>query len=66
MVFPIFFIILFVQDPVLFSGSVRRNLDPFSQHTDQALWQALKEVRCHRFEDASALCDVKDHLYFIV
>ena len=36
--------LLFVQDPVLFSGTVRRNLDPFSQHTDQAMWQALEEV----------------------
>ena len=31
---------------MLFSGTVRRNLDPFSQHTDQAMWQALEEVLC--------------------
>ena len=32
------------QDPVLFSGTVRRNLDPFNEFTDQALWEALDEV----------------------
>ncbi len=29
------------QDPVLFSGSVRLNLDPFSAHADEELWRAL-------------------------
>ncbi|KAJ3296180.1 hypothetical protein HK104_001918 [Borealophlyctis nickersoniae] len=29
------------QDPVLFSGSFRTNLDPFSEHTDDELWDAL-------------------------
>ena len=33
------------QDPVLFGGSLRRNLDPFSQHDDQELWTALEEVQ---------------------
>lgn len=32
------------QDPVLFTGSMRKNLDPFNQHTDEELWNALKEV----------------------
>lgn len=27
------------QDAVLFSGSVRTNLDPFDDHTDEALWK---------------------------
>lgn len=35
------------QDPVLFTGSMRKNLDPFSQHTDEELWNALREVRRH-------------------
>ena len=30
------------QDPVLFSGSLRMNLDPFSSRTDQDLWTALE------------------------
>jgi len=29
------------QDPVLFSGNVRSNLDPFNKHTDQEIWEAL-------------------------
>jgi len=32
------------QDPVLFSGSLRFNLDPFGQHTDDQLWEALTKV----------------------
>uniref|UniRef100_A0A1B6H685 ABC-type glutathione-S-conjugate transporter n=1 Tax=Homalodisca liturata TaxID=320908 RepID=A0A1B6H685_9HEMI len=30
------------QDPVLFSGTLRNNLDPFDKETDQALWKALE------------------------
>ncbi|CAG2170433.1 unnamed protein product, partial [Oppiella nova] len=33
------------QDPVLFAGSVRRNIDPFNNHTDKRLWEVLEEVR---------------------
>ena len=33
------------QDPVLFRGSLRRNLDPFSVQTDLDLWTALEEVQ---------------------
>ena len=33
------------QDPVLFSGSLRRNLDPFSLYEDHDLWSALEEVQ---------------------
>ncbi|XP_069376946.1 ATP-binding cassette sub-family C member 4-like isoform X2 [Paralichthys olivaceus] len=33
------------QEPVLFTDSVRKNLDPFSQHTDEDLWTALEEVQ---------------------
>ncbi|KAG2348012.1 ABC protein [Suillus weaverae] len=29
------------QDPLLFSGTIRSNLDPFSQHSDAELWDAL-------------------------
>ncbi|KOC62297.1 putative multidrug resistance-associated protein lethal(2)03659 [Habropoda laboriosa] len=32
------------QDPVLFSGTLRRNLDPFDEFTDKALWEVLDEV----------------------
>ncbi|KAM9709908.1 ATP-binding cassette sub-family C member 4-like [Menidia menidia] len=33
------------QDPVLFTGTMRKNLDPFRQHTDEDLWNALQEVQ---------------------
>lgn len=32
------------QDPVLFSGTLRRNLDPFNEFSDDALWEVLEEV----------------------
>ncbi|XP_020706768.2 probable multidrug resistance-associated protein lethal(2)03659 [Athalia rosae] len=32
------------QEPFLFSGTLRRNLDPFDEYPDSALWQALEEV----------------------
>ncbi|CAK9309360.1 unnamed protein product [Citrullus colocynthis] len=32
------------QSPVLFSGTVRFNLDPFSNHNDADLWEALERV----------------------
>ncbi|XP_025073873.1 probable multidrug resistance-associated protein lethal(2)03659 [Pogonomyrmex barbatus] len=32
------------QEPFLFSGSLRRNLDPFDSYTDDPLWRALDEV----------------------
>lgn len=36
------------QDPVLFSGPVRYNLDPFSESDDASLWEALRLVRLDR------------------
>ncbi|CAB4019775.1 multidrug resistance-associated 4-like [Paramuricea clavata] len=33
------------DDPVIFAGSVRDNLDPFSNHTDIELWSALEQVQ---------------------
>ncbi|KAL1311822.1 hypothetical protein AAFC00_001898 [Neodothiora populina] len=32
------------QDPALFSGTLRSNLDPFNEHSDMALLEALKRV----------------------
>ncbi|VVA93078.1 unnamed protein product [Arabis nemorensis] len=32
------------QSPVLFSGTVRLNIDPFSEHNDADLWEALQRA----------------------
>lgn len=32
------------QDPTLFRGTIRSNLDPFNQHTDLELWGALRQA----------------------
>ncbi|XP_061163776.1 ATP-binding cassette sub-family C member 5-like [Saccostrea echinata] len=32
------------QDPVLFAGTMRYNLDPFGQYTDEVMWAALEDV----------------------
>lgn len=33
------------QDPILFDGSVRENLDPFEQHLEEQLWHALSQAQ---------------------
>lgn len=30
------------QDPVLFQGTIRKNLDPFGEHSDNVLWDSLR------------------------
>lgn len=32
------------QDAILFSGTMRHNLDPFDQYSDDELWSALEQV----------------------
>ena len=32
------------QDPTLFRGTIRSNLDPFNEHTDLELWNALRQA----------------------
>ena len=33
------------QDPFLFTGSFRENLDPFNEYDDEELWQAIETVK---------------------
>jgi ATP-binding cassette subfamily C (CFTR/MRP) protein 4 len=40
---------LIPQEPHLFSGALRFNLDPFDDHTDEELWRALEAVQLKRF-----------------
>ena len=32
------------QDPLLFTGTLRRNLDPFEENSDEEVWRVLQEV----------------------
>ncbi|XP_076846892.1 ATP-binding cassette sub-family C member 5 isoform X2 [Brachyhypopomus gauderio] len=41
------------QEPVLFSGTVRSNLDPFNQYSEEQIWDALE--RTHMKECVSQL-----------
>ena len=38
-----------IQDPVLFSGTLRMNLDPFSMYTDLQIWTALQHANLKDF-----------------
>ncbi|OZJ06966.1 hypothetical protein BZG36_00075 [Bifiguratus adelaidae] len=46
------------QDPVLFSGTLRSNLDPFDQHDDAKLWTALK--RAHLIDEDNTNGEIKN------
>jgi hypothetical protein len=37
------------QEPVLFSGSLRMNLDPFDSYSDDAIWSALEHAHLKTF-----------------
>lgn len=32
------------QDPLLFTGTFRKNLDPFDHYADEDVWRALQQV----------------------
>ncbi|XP_030646268.1 multidrug resistance-associated protein 1-like [Chanos chanos] len=47
------------QDPVLFSGSLRMNLDPFDGYSDEEVWRALELAHLKNF--VSGLPDKLNH-----
>lgn len=49
------------QDPVLFAGTVRYNLDPFSEHKEEDIWKVLEKVHL-----ANTVKQLPDQLNFMV
>ncbi|XP_034083351.1 canalicular multispecific organic anion transporter 2 isoform X2 [Gymnodraco acuticeps] len=37
------------QEPVLFSGTLKMNLDPFEKYSDEELWAVLEHSHLHKF-----------------
>ncbi|XP_048817765.1 multidrug resistance-associated protein 1 isoform X3 [Lagopus muta] len=54
-----FKITIIPQDPILFSGSLRMNLDPFDQHSDEDIWRSLELAHLKNF--VSSLPDKLHH-----
>ncbi|KAK9870549.1 hypothetical protein WA026_008110 [Henosepilachna vigintioctopunctata] len=46
------------QDPILFSGTVRVNIDPLGRHSDDEIWQALNAVNLK-----SAIMDLDEDVH---
>eukprot|EP00028_Trichosphaerium_sp_Am-I-7-wt_P005430 CAMPEP_0168519036 /NCGR_PEP_ID=MMETSP0405-20121227/7077_1 /TAXON_ID=498012 /ORGANISM="Trichosphaerium sp, Strain Am-I-7 wt" /LENGTH=1028 /DNA_ID=CAMNT_0008539499 /DNA_START=322 /DNA_END=3408 /DNA_ORIENTATION=+ len=48
------------QDPMLFTGTIRSNLDPFTEYADNELWECLKSVELQeQIEDMEGTLDAK-------
>lgn len=50
------------QDPVLFQGTIRSNLDPFSESDDTSLWAALRRVHLIEADEAPEATSGQFHL----
>ncbi|CAM9367006.1 unnamed protein product [Choristocarpus tenellus] len=42
------------QDPTLFEGTIRSNVDPFNDYSDSQVWDALKRCQLHSFTASQA------------
>ena len=47
------------QDPVIFVGTIRENLDPFQKYSDQQIWDALELAHLKSF-----VADLQEQLEF--
>lgn len=50
------------QDPTLFQGTVRSNLDPLQQHSDQEIWEVGTQT--HFFERITEASPLDIYIYF--
>ncbi|XP_033725267.1 LOW QUALITY PROTEIN: multidrug resistance-associated protein 1-like [Pecten maximus] len=46
------------QDPVIFSDTIRSNLDPFNRFSDEAIWRALESAHLKQF-----ISEQRDKIY---
>ena len=60
-VFTVVFYTPLPQDPVLFSGTLRDNIDPLVQHTDEVIWQTLGDADLKTF-----VADLPGRLTFLL
>lgn len=45
-------IVVLPQEAMMFSGTLRENLDPLAVHTDEEIWQSLRAVGLQDFVTA--------------
>uniref|UniRef100_T1KHX7 Uncharacterized protein n=2 Tax=Tetranychus urticae TaxID=32264 RepID=T1KHX7_TETUR len=45
-------IALVPQEPIIFSGTFRENLDPFQEYSDDEIWRVLEETDCRSIVDS--------------
>lgn len=45
-------VVVVPQEPAMFSGTLRENLDPLAVHTDEEIWHSLRAVGLFDFVSA--------------
>lgn len=45
-------VVVLPQEAILFSGTLRENLDPLGMHTDEEIWESLKAVGLYDYISA--------------